>query len=112
MAPWSRTAIVAAPGARPASAPPTMPPGSESADVEEEWEEEEGGEKRPLSPRPLSPVPAEEERESGPQESRVRRMANALMSGTQLLADPASIARAARAAGAQQARISERIYVD
>jgi len=89
-----------------------MPPGSESADVEEEWEEEEGGEKEPLSPRPLSPVPAEEERESGPQESRVRRMANALMSGTQLLADPASIARAARAAGAQQARISERIYVD
>ena len=83
----------------------------------EEWEEEEGGEKRPLSP-----VPPEEERESGPQvwaalnaralNARVRRMTNALMSGTQLVDDPASIARAARAAGAQQARIRERIYVD
>ena len=112
---------VAAPRARPASAPPTVLPGSESADVEEEeeeeWEEEEGGERRPLSP-----VPPEEERESGPQgwaalnaralSVRARRMANALMSGTQLDADPAAIARAARAAGAQQARIRERIYVD
>ena len=98
-----------------------MPPGSESADVEEEEEEweEEGGERRPLSPRP---VPPGEESESGPQgwaalnarslNVRARQMANALMSGTQLDADPAAIARAARAAGAQQARISERIYVD
>ena len=64
------TGSVAAPRARPASGP-TVPPGSESADVEEEeeWEEvEEGkGEKRPLSPVP--PVP---------QESRIRRMANVL----------------------------------
>ena len=64
------TESVAAPRARPASGP-TVPPGSESADVEEEeeWEEEEEGkgEKRPLSPVP--PVP---------QESRIRRMANVL----------------------------------
>mmetsp|Transcript_15697 Transcript_15697/g.51148 ORF Transcript_15697/g.51148 Transcript_15697/m.51148 type:complete len:315 (+) Transcript_15697:847-1791(+) len=72
------TESVAAPRARPASGP-TVPPGSESADVEEEeWEEEveeRKGEKRPLSPVPLPP---EEERESVPQESRIRRMANVL----------------------------------
>ena len=111
------TGSVAAPRARPVSAPtvPSEPLGSESADVEEEeeWEEEEEGkgERRPLSPRP---VPPGEERESGPQvwaalnaralNVRARRMANALMSGTQLDADPASVARAARAAGALQDR--------
>ena len=70
------TASVAAPRARPASGP-TVPPGSESADVEEEeeWEEEEEGKGEK---RPLSPVPPEEERESVPQESRLRRMANVL----------------------------------
>ena len=122
------TGSVAAPRARPVSAPtvPSVPLGSESADVEkeeeeEEWEEEEEGkgERRPLSPRP---VPPGEESESGPQvwaalnarvlNARARRMANALMSGTQLDADPAAVARAARAAGAQQARIRERIYVN
>ena len=114
------TGSVAAPRARPVSAPtvPSEPLGSESADVEKEeeeevWEEEEEGkgERRPLSPRP---VPPGEERESGPQvwaalnaralNVRARRMANALMSGTQLDADPASVARAARAAGALQDR--------
>ena len=70
------TGSVAAPRARPASGP-TVPPGSESADVEEEeeWEEEEEGKGEK---RPLSPVPPEEERESVPQESRIRRMANVL----------------------------------
>ena len=70
------TESVAAPRARPASGP-TVPPGSESADVEEEeWEEEV--EERKGEKRPLSPVPPEEERESVPQESRIRRMANVL----------------------------------
>ena len=70
------TGSVAAPRARPASGP-TVPPGSESADVEEEeWEEEV--EERKGEKRPLSPVPPEEERESVPQESRIRRMANVL----------------------------------
>ena len=69
------TESVAAPRARPASGP-TVPLGSESADVEEEeWEEEEEGKGEK---RPLSPVPPEEERESVPQESRLRRMANVL----------------------------------
>ena len=70
------TGSVAAPRARPASGP-TVSPGSESADVEEEeeWEEEEEGKGEK---RPLSPVPPEEERESVPQESRIRRMANVL----------------------------------
>ena len=70
------TESVAAPRARPTSGP-TVPPGSESADVEEEeeWEEEEEGKGEK---RPLSPVPPEEERESVPQESRIRRMANVL----------------------------------
>ena len=70
------TGSVAAPRARPASGP-TVSPGSESADVEEEeWEEEV--EERKGEKRPLSPVPPEEERESVPQESRLRRMANVL----------------------------------
>ena len=73
------TGSVAAPRARPVSAPtvPSVPLGSESADVEEEeWEEEV--EERKGEKRPLSPVPPEEERESVPQESRIRRMANVL----------------------------------
>ena len=71
------TGSVAAPRARPASGP-TVPPGSESADVEEEEEWEEEVEERKGEKRPLSPVPPEEERESVPQESRIRRMANVL----------------------------------